>query len=141
MLSISTYHNWFSTYIKSLWHIHHLLPGGFWEDFIISCYANILKLIYITYNTAGGKLLRCLLEYWTYLLYIFIWIVSHMHAWFKPCVYLRIDLNFFSVHEEINEKKCGTQCILRSGLRKGVYHIFEFISNEPNKKLWSILIN
>ena len=104
MLSISTYHNWFSTYIKSLWHIHHLLPGGFWENFIISCYANILKLIYITYNTAGGNLLRCLLEYWAYLLYIFIWIVSHMHAWFKPYVYLRIDLNFFSVHEEINSK-------------------------------------
>jgi hypothetical protein len=39
--------------------------------------------------------------------------------------HLRIDLKFFSVHEEINSKM----------LRKGVYHIFEFISNEPNKKL------
>jgi hypothetical protein len=27
------------------------------------------------------------------------------------------------------------------GIHKGVYHIFEFISNEPNKKLWSILID
>ena len=45
---------------------------------------------------------------------------------------LRIDLNFYSVHEEINSNMW---------LRKGVYHIFEFISNEPNKKLWSILIN
>jgi hypothetical protein len=48
---------------------------------------------------------------------------------------LRIGLNFFSVHEEINSKMWYTL------LRKGVYHIFEFISNEPNKKLWSILIN
>ena len=43
--------------------------------------------------------------------------------------YLRIDLNFFSVHEEVNSKMwCNPR------LRKGVYHIFEFISNEPNKK-------
>jgi hypothetical protein len=37
------------------------------------------------------------------------------------CNYLRIYLNFFSVHEEISSKMW--------------YHIFEFISNEPNKKL------
>ena len=48
---------------------------------------------------------------------------------------LRIDLNCFSVHEEINSKMWYTLCNPRSGLRKGVYHIFEFISNEPNKKL------
>jgi hypothetical protein len=47
----------------------------------------------------------------------------------------------FSVHEEINSKIWYTLCNPQSGLRKGVYHIFEFISNEPNKKLWSIRIN
>jgi tRNA G37 N-methylase Trm5 len=26
---------------------------------------------------------------------------------------------------------------LKNVVRKGVYHIFEFILNEPNKKLWS----
>jgi hypothetical protein len=48
-------------------------------------------------------------------------------------IYLRIDLNFFSVHEEINSKMWYTLCNPR--IRKCVYHIFEFISNEPNKKL------
>jgi hypothetical protein len=52
---------------------------------------------------------------------------AHIHT-----VYLFKDWSqFVSVHEEINSKM----------LRKGVYHIFEFISNEPNNKLWSILIN
>jgi hypothetical protein len=50
-------------------------------------------------------------------------------------IYLRIVLNFFSVHEEINSKMWYTLCNPRSVLRKGVYHICEFISNEPNKKL------
>ena len=35
-------------------------------------------------------------------------------------MYLRIDRNFCSVHEEIT-------------LRKGVYNLIEVISNEPNK--------
>ena len=35
---------------------------------------------------------------------------------------LRIDLNFFSVHEEINSKMWYT--LGKSGLCKGVYHIF-----------------
>ena len=52
-----------------------------------------------------------------------------------PINYLRIDLNLFSVHEEINSKMWYTLCNPRSGLRKGVYHNFEFISNEPKKKL------
>jgi hypothetical protein len=49
--------------------------------------------------------------------------------------HLRIDLNFCSVHEEINSKMWYTLRNPQSGLRKGVYHIFKFISNEPNKKI------
>ena len=42
--------------------------------------------------------------------------------------YLRIDRNFCSVH-------------VHTGLRKGVYNMIGVISNEPNKKFRSILIN
>ena len=49
--------------------------------------------------------------------------------------YLRIDLICFSVQEEINSKLWYTPCNPCSALRKGAYHIFEFISSEPNKKL------
>ena len=55
-------------------------------------------------------------------------------------LYLRIDLNFFFGSWR-NKLKNLVHTVWPSGLRKGVYHIFEFISNEPNKKLWSILIN
>jgi hypothetical protein len=49
------------------------------------------------------------------------------------------DLNFCSVHEEINSKMWYTLCNPRSALRKGVYHIFEFISNEPNRFIFLIV--
>jgi len=67
--------------------------------------------------------------------------VSYIYFSVRIVKYLRIGLNFFSVHEEINSKMWYTLCNPRSGLCKGVYHIFEFISNEPNKTLWSILID
>jgi hypothetical protein len=49
----------------------------------------------------------------------------------KTKLYLRIDLNFF-----FGSWRNKLKNVVHSGLRKGVYHIFEFISNEPNKKLW-----
>ena len=44
---------------------------------------------------------------------------------------LRIDRNFFSVHEEITSIRLYTPG--NSELRKGVYNLIEVISNEPNK--------
>jgi hypothetical protein len=49
----------------------------------------------------------------------------------KTKLYLRIDLNFF-----FGSWRNKLKNVVHSGLGKGVYHIFEFISNEPNKKLW-----
>ena len=45
-------------------------------------------------------------------------------------MYLRIDRNFCSVHEEITSIRLYTPC---SGLRKGAYNLIEVISNESNK--------
>jgi hypothetical protein len=66
---------------------------------------------------------------------------SYIYFSVRIVKYLRIGLNCFSIHEEINSKMWYTLCNPRSGLCKGVYHIFEFITNEPNKTLWSILID
>jgi hypothetical protein len=68
--------------------------------------------------------------YATDAVYIPIWIlvlVAYVH------IYLRIDRNFCSVHEEITSIRSYTPCNPRSGLRKGVYNLIEVISNEPNK--------
>jgi hypothetical protein len=48
-------------------------------------------------------------------------------------IYLRIDRNFCSVHEEITSIKLYTPGNPLSGLRKGVFNLIEVISNEPNK--------
>ena len=66
---------------------------------------------------------------------LFYRMISHQHELntYIYSLYLRIDLNFFFVHEEINSKMWYTLCNPQSGLRKGVYHIFEFNSNERTK--------
>ena len=51
----------------------------------------------------------------------------------KLDVYLRIDRNFCSVHEEITSIRLYTPGNPLSGLRKCVYNLIEVISNGPNK--------
>jgi len=48
-------------------------------------------------------------------------------------MHLRIDRNFFSLHEVITSIRLCTLSNPRSGLRKGVYNLIEVISNEQNK--------
>jgi hypothetical protein len=57
-----------------------------------------------------------------------VWIIIYAQ---KKKKQLRIDRNFFSVHEEITSIRLYTPG--NSGLRKGVYNLIEVISNEPNK--------
>ena len=79
-----------------------------------------------------------------FLLFFFLPYISYRTTFFQNIIpsvnscsilmkYLRIDRNFYSVHEEIASIRLYTQCSLRSGLRKGVFNLIEVISNEPNK--------
>ena len=47
--------------------------------------------------------------------------------------YHRVRLKAFEVRHIIRRNKLKN--VVHTVLRKGVYHILEFISNEPNKKL------
>ena len=67
-----------------------------------------------------------------------IWLFEKLNAESKQYKnHLRIDLNFFSVHEEINSKMWYTLCNPLSVLCKGVYHFFEFLEWTKQK----IMIN
>jgi hypothetical protein len=66
--------------------------------------------------------------------FLYFFIISSLFPYFNLFVSIFIQ-SYVNIKLHVSTLVRATSACVTSGLRKSVYHIFEFISNEPNNKL------